>query len=198
METGFRSELSSQLPTTPARRIDTGPGQSVTDTSPDSDRDKKADEQAHTTQREEQRIVQALAARDREVRAHESAHIAAGRQYVISGPNYTYQQGPDGRNYAIGGEVQLDVSEEEEPQASLDKAETVRRAALAPAEPSAQDRQVAAQASQMAAQARLAIAMERRQAMQTGQSDERGTRANAQEFAATAQTEMAQQVNEYV
>lgn len=194
METGFRQQLSSQLPTSPVRRVDTASDQRTSQA--DSSDDKKSTEQEAAIRREEQRIVQELAARDREVRAHEAAHVAVGRQYVVSGPNYTYQQGPNGRNYAIGGEVQLDVSEENEPQASLDKAEIVRRAALAPVEPSAQDRQVAARASQMAAQARMAIAMERRQSMQTSSSAESGKAVPVQEFD-TAQAETAQQVNVY-
>lgn len=195
METGFSQQLSSQLPTSPVRRVDTGLDQRTSQAG--SGNDTKTTEQEAAIRREEQRVVEKLAARDREVRAHEAAHLAVGRQYVVSGPNYTYQQGPDGRNYAIGGEVQLDVSEEDEPQSTLDKAETVRRAALAPAEPSAQDRQVAAQASHMAAQARMAIAIEHRQSIQTNPSAESGKAATVREFD-TAQVEKAQQVNVYV
>ncbi|MCW9005766.1 MAG: putative metalloprotease CJM1_0395 family protein, partial [Gammaproteobacteria bacterium] len=112
---------------------------------------------------DESRILQLLRARDREVRAHEAAHIAAGREYIRGGPNYTLQQGPDGRSYAIGGEVHLDASPiPNDPEATLTKAEIVRRAALAPAEPSPQDVQVASNASSMAARARIDLAIQRR------------------------------------
>jgi len=98
-----------------------------------------------------------LARRDREVRAHEAAHAAMGGAYAGS-PSFTYKKGSDGQNYAIGGEVPIDVSPiSGDPQATLKKAETVRAAALAPAQPSAADRNIAAKASQMAANARTEI-----------------------------------------
>ena len=87
-----------------------------------------------------------LKARDAEVKAHERAHAAVGGQYAGS-PSYEYQRGPDGRDYAIGGEVPIDASPVSgDPKATIDKMEQVKAAALAPAEPSAQDRKVAAQA----------------------------------------------------
>ncbi|MBI3187025.1 MAG: catalase [Gammaproteobacteria bacterium] len=201
METGFRQEFYTQLPTSPVRRVNDTPAQRTSANSNDSSNDNKTSEQeAAAIRREEQRLVQQLAARDREVRAHEAAHIAVGRQYVVSGPSYTYQQGPDGRSYAIGGEVQLDVAEEAEAQATLDKAETVRRAALAPVEPSAQDRQVAARASQLAAQARLSIAMERREEIQGDRSSAGSEQSGAaQAFSSSERPDdVALQVNEYV
>ena len=102
----------------------------------------------------EAQMLQKLAARDREVRQHEAAHVAAAGQYAGS-PTYTYQRGPDGKAYAIGGEVSLDIAEVAgDPEATLQKAETIRTAALAPAQPSGQDRKVASRASGMAAKAR--------------------------------------------
>jgi hypothetical protein len=65
-------------------------------------------------------------------------------------------------NYAVGGEVSIRVGTvANDPQATLEKAEQVRRAALAPADPSSQDRQVAARASQIAAEARAELASQR-------------------------------------
>jgi len=101
--------------------------------------------------------IRKLAERDREVRAHEQAHQAVGGQYA-GAMSLTYERGPDGKNYAVGGEVPIDTSKvANDPEATLDKAETIRRAALAPAEPSSQDRRVAAQAVQMAVEARAEI-----------------------------------------
>jgi hypothetical protein len=95
---------------------------------------------------EEQARVRELTARDAEVRAHERAHAAAGGQYAGS-PSYEYQRGPDGRDYAIGGEVPIDTSPVAgDPKATIEKMEQVKAAATAPAEPSPQDRQVAAKA----------------------------------------------------
>jgi len=96
---------------------------------------------------EEQEVVKELQARDREVRAHEQAHIAAGGGLIRGGPNYTYQRGPDGKQYAIGGEVQIDNAPiAGDPEATIRKMRQVIRAALAPAEPSGQDQAVASAA----------------------------------------------------
>lgn len=122
---------------------------------------KNAVEHADEKNRElaEQLEVQTLAARDREVRAHERAHAAVGGQYA-SAPTYQYERGPDGINYAVAGEVQISVGPVPgDPQATIEKAQIVRRAALAPAEPSAQDRQVAAQATQMEMQALVELSV---------------------------------------
>lgn len=111
---------------------------------------------------EEVRELTKLKQRDREVRAHEQAHIAAGGIYVRSGAHYEYEKGPNGKNYAVGGEVQIDTSKVQgDPQATLRKMQTVRRAAMAPASPSAQDRSVSAKATQMENKARLEILTQR-------------------------------------
>jgi hypothetical protein len=109
----------------------------------------------------ELRQIAELQARDREVRAHEQAHKA------VAGPHggamsFQYQTGPDGRKYAVGGEVAVDLSTVRgDPQATIDKMEQVRRAALAPAEPSSTDRAVAARAAAQAEQARAELRTER-------------------------------------
>lgn len=103
---------------------------------------------------EEQEVVDELKSIDREVRTHEQAHIAAAGGHARGGPTYSYEQGPDGQQYAVGGEVAIDTSPVSgDPEATIEKARTVRRAALAPAEPSAQDRAVAAAATKLEAQA---------------------------------------------
>lgn len=99
--------------------------------------------------------VHQLKQRDHEVRAHERAHLAAGAGLVQGGARFTFQRGPDGRMYAVGGEVKIDTSAESDPDQTIRKMQQVRRAALAPAEPSGADQSVAAQASQIEAQARL-------------------------------------------
>jgi len=122
----------------------------------------KSKEKDETKKTEDQQKIQSevrqLKSRDREVRAHEAAHIAAGGSLVRGGANFKYQRGPDGVNYAVGGDVSIDIAKESDPHKTLQKAATVQRAALAPANPSATDHAVAAQASQMAAMARIEIA----------------------------------------
>ena len=133
------------------------------DSLPDNGRDQSAGrEDAESRQQEqaEQQEVRELQARDREVRAHEQAHAAVGGQYA-GAPSYEFETGPDGRQYAVGGEVSIDVSEESTPEESLRKFQQVEAAALAPAEPSPQDFRVAAEARQGANEARAEIAQER-------------------------------------
>ncbi len=111
---------------------------------------------------QERKEVTHLKRVDRKVRAHEQAHVAAGGQYVQGGANFEYTTGPDGKRYAVGGEVSIDTSPVKgDPQATIRKMRTVRQAALAPAEPSGQDRQVAAKASQNEMEARKQLRLER-------------------------------------
>jgi hypothetical protein len=101
-------------------------------------------------------VIAALQARDSQVRAHEAAHLAAAGGLARGGASYTYERGPDGKAYSVGGEVSLDTSAVPgNPAATLAKAQQIQAAALAPADPSAQDRSVAAAASAMAAQAQI-------------------------------------------
>ncbi|MHA7855463.1 putative metalloprotease CJM1_0395 family protein [Marinobacter shengliensis] len=122
----------------------------------DGDADAKADLQGLTEA--ELKQLSELKARDREVRAHEAAHQAVGGQYA-GAMSFTYQRGPDGAQYAVGGEVPIDVSPVAgDPQATIEKMRVVRAAAMAPAQPSAQDRAVAAQAMQTMLQAQSELA----------------------------------------
>jgi hypothetical protein len=124
--------------------------------------DEDAAERRRLAQQEQQiqAEIKSLAARDREVRTHEQAHVAAGGQYA-GAASYQYERGPNGVSYAVAGEVRISTSEEPTPEATLRKAQIIRRAALAPAEPSPQDRRVAAMAAQMEAAARAEIARAR-------------------------------------
>ncbi|MFY0641033.1 MAG: hypothetical protein JXR16_08305 [Bermanella sp.] len=136
---------------------------------------RQQDEQEQRQLEVEQRQVQQLAERDREVKAHEQAHQAVGGQYA-GAMSLTYERGPDGKNYAIGGEVPIDTGKiANDPQATLDKAETIRRAALAPAEPSSQDRRVAAQAVQMSLEARAEIQLQQQEALTSEDVNEEQT-----------------------
>ncbi len=111
---------------------------------------------------EEIRQVAELKQRDTEVRAHEAAHIAAGGVFVRGGASFSYQTGPDNGRYAVGGEVNIDTSPVNgDPEATIRKMQTVRSAALAPANPSGQDRSVAAKASTREARAQQELAKER-------------------------------------
>lgn len=118
---------------------------------------------------EDQKTVDELKKRDQEVRAHEQAHKTMGGQYVIGGASFEYETGPDGKRYAVGGEVQIDVTPiKDDPEATIRKMQQVRKAALAPAKPSAQDRRVAALASQKMAEASRELNAQKSEDAQTG------------------------------
>lgn len=103
--------------------------------------------------KEEKEKVAELKLRDQKVRAHEQAHLANLGQHSRGGANFQFVTGPDGKRYATSGEVSLDISKEAKPEDTLAKARTIKRAALAPADPSPTDRQVAARAAQMESEA---------------------------------------------
>ena len=119
-----------------------------------NDRAQRTDEFA--TDSKTQAQLAKLKATDRAVRAHEQAHISAAGGYAKGGASFSYTRGPDGKLYAVSGEVGIDASPVPgDPDATIRKAQIVRQAAMAPANPSGQDRSVAAAASQMAQEARV-------------------------------------------
>lgn len=117
-------------------------------------------EQAEQKQQAQARDIEALQKRDKEVRTHEEAHRAAGGQYA-SAPSYEYTTGPDNKRYVTDGEVSIDVSEAATPAKTIQKMEQVRKAALAPAQPSAQDMKVASEATQAISRAKSELVEEK-------------------------------------
>ncbi|WP_179105689.1 putative metalloprotease CJM1_0395 family protein [Vreelandella utahensis] len=119
---------------------------------------------------EQQSAVQELRSRDQEVRQHEQAHQVVGGQYA-GAPTYTYQRGPEGQLYAVGGQVSIDTSPiPDDPEATISKMQTVRSAALAPAEPSPQDLRVAQEATRQLLQAQSELRSSRQE--EGGSSDD--------------------------
>jgi hypothetical protein len=111
---------------------------------------------------EQKEMVQKLKERDNEVRRHEAAHLAASGGHAKGGPTFTTTTGPDGKQYAIGGEVQIDMSPVKgNPEATIAKMQAVKRAALAPSEPSGQDTSVASAAASMEAEARQELSAQK-------------------------------------
>ncbi|KAA0678062.1 putative metalloprotease CJM1_0395 family protein [Roseomonas genomospecies 6] len=119
-------------------------GLSVRARSRDSDQ-QASDDPSNRLTEDQQRQVQELKRIDASVRQHEAAHQAAGGPHA-GGASFTFTRGPDGKNYATAGEVQVDVSAERDPESTIRKMETVKAAALAPSDPSSQDLRVAQQA----------------------------------------------------
>ena len=84
----------------------------------------------------------------REVVAHEAAHQAAAGEFG-GGVSYSYTE-IDGKTYITGGEVPIKLKEGRTPEETLRNMQQVQRAASAPADPSGQDRAVAAKAAAIA------------------------------------------------
>jgi len=119
----------------------------------ESHQDQHQEFQASRAAALEAQEVTKLQARDKEVRAHELAHATVGGAST-GAPSYSYQTGPDGKQYAVGGEVSVDLSPVPgDPTATIAKMQKVHAAALAPASPSTQDNRVAASAAQAILQA---------------------------------------------
>lgn len=125
---------------------------------------------------EQQRQVAELKQIDLKVRAHEQAHMSAGAGLIRGGASFSYETGPDNKRYAVAGEVSIDTSPGRTPEETIPKAQHIRAAALAPADPSPQDHGVAAQASQMEGQARQEVSAKQREESTTAlyQGNEKG------------------------
>jgi len=120
---------------------------------------------------EQLRVVRQLEQTDREVRAHEQAHLSAGADLIRGGPTYSYATGPDDKRYAVGGEVSIDASPGRTPEETIPKAQHIRSTALAPADPSAQDYRVAAAASKLEIDARMALVQQRSEQLRSGETE---------------------------
>ncbi|MCB1321731.1 MAG: hypothetical protein KDK34_15855 [Leptospiraceae bacterium] len=102
----------------------------------------------------EEDLVRELQQRDQEVRNHEQRHHAAAGSLASGGPQYEYVIGPDGKPYAVAGEVHVDTSVDSgSPEKTRQKARQIQNAALAVGDPSSADMAVAAGARQMEVQA---------------------------------------------
>lgn len=130
--------------------------------------------------------IRKLKARDAEVRAHEQAHAATGGAFA-GAPSYEFQRGPDGHNYAVGGEVPIDVSAiAGDPRATIRKMQQVQRAALAPPDPSGADRAIASTASAMILAARRELITEDPQGKTASDAPRDAHRATSQSQAHAA------------
>jgi hypothetical protein len=126
----------------------------LTKDEPSDENEKKEPSKEKLTSADKSQIAN-LVARDSKVRAHEAAHIAAGGGVIKSGAQFSYQEGPDGKLYATGGEVSIDISSGSTHQETISKMQQVRTAALAPSDPSPQDLKVASTASLLEMKARI-------------------------------------------
>lgn len=144
---------------------------------------------------EQQQEVNRLKAIDRKVRAHEQAHMAAGSG-VTGGASFQFTRGPDGRQYAVGGEVTINVSSGQTPESTIERARIIQTAALAPADPSSQDRAVAAAAAMMESQARAELSRMKREE-QSGEASGGARQAALQAYAAQDDEPTGARIDQY-
>jgi len=114
---------------------------------------------------DEKKLVKDLQTRDSEVKAHEAAHQAAGGG-MTGAASYTYQQGPDGKMYAIGGEVSISTQGGATPEETIAKAKQIAASAMAPGSPSGQDFAVATSAKMMEMKAQQQLTKEQQEETQ--------------------------------
>ncbi len=145
----------------------------------DKKEDTKTQKSFQELSSQEKQLVSKLQARDSEVRAHEAAHQAAGAG-LAGGASFEYQKGPDGKMYAVGGEVPISFKEGSTPQETIANARQVKAAAMAPANPSPQDYSVANTATMMELKAQQELVKQMQEQL-------KGSKAYAQ--AAATQTE---------
>jgi len=153
------------------------------------DEEKKAEEAKQKDSPEElsvdeERLVKELQSRDSEVKAHEAAHQAAGGG-MTGAASYTYQQGPDGKMYAIGGEVSISMSSGSTPQETIANARQIAAAAMAAGNPSPQDYSVAASARVMEMKAQQQLAKQQQEEIigkDTYKSQEHDDKTSIQPF----------------
>ncbi len=86
---------------------------------------------------------------DRNVRLHENSHASADGVQTIGTARYKYAEGPDGKLYAVGGEVTVAVQSSGKPEDNLRAARALRSSALSSDNPSPADFAAAADAGQI-------------------------------------------------
>lgn len=119
--------------------------------------------------------VERLSIIDATVRSHEHAHLVLLGPYARAGPQYSYIILPDGRRFAVGGSVSVDLKPVPgNPEATIRKAKAVRRAAYAPMQPSSADMHVATEAYRVEMQAKREL--DRMEAEQEAEKEEEARR----------------------
>ena len=96
-------------------------------------------------QKDFERVLEKFKRVDAQVRSHEQIHATIGQ--TTTPIAYNYQQGPDGKMYAVGGSVRFDTSIPEDPKAAAFKLDQLQKAASAPSNPSSADNTIATQSN---------------------------------------------------
>ena len=164
--------------------------------------DKEAEQKQQAEEQQaiaDEKIISELKLRDQEVKAHERAHANIGGSATGS-PSYTYEVGPDGKKYAVGGEVSVDLSVVPgDPKATIAKMQKIHAAALAPVNPSVQDTRVAASAVQKILDAQSELLSQNNDiALGKAESPASNTRQLKEEQDVSASLEFDQLINQTI
>ena len=144
------------------------------------------------TQQEQQEVME-LKNTDAKVKAHEHAHKAAAVGLKTTGPNYEYETGPDGKKYAVAGDVNVSYAKSSDPEVNLQNAQKLKAAALAPTDPSSQDRKVAQKADQEIAEAKREIMEEQAETEEEEEASETNSDMTSTQNADSKNTSLQQQ-----
>ncbi len=125
-----------------------------------------------------QKAIEQLKSRDKEVRIHEMSHSTNPELIKIGSAQFDYTIGPDGKAYATGGRVTLSTGSSKTPEEALAKAEALKRASMAPGEPSSQDFQALNAAQSMEYEARNQIYTENKNISNVSRSLQKGSNLN--------------------
>jgi len=91
------------------------------------------------------RVLEKFRNKDSEIRTHEQTHASIG--HTTSPISYNYQEGPDGKMYAVGGSVRLDTTIPDDPKAAAFKLDMIQKAASGVAHASSADNSIASQSN---------------------------------------------------
>ena len=161
VEPGYKTKPSETDNKQSANKVQNSEGQNFSDVKKEAS-SQFANEQENELTRAEKMLVSELKQIDQAVKRHEMAHVVAGGRYILSGANYSYRTGPDGKRYVVGGEVSIDTAPVPgDPQETINKMRQVHRAALAPVDPSPQDRRVASTAMAISTKAMAELMVNR-------------------------------------
>ena len=89
------------------------------------------------------RVLEKFKQTDAKIRTHEQIHASIG--HTTTPISYNYQQGPDGKMYAVGGSVRFDTSLPSDPKAASFKLDQIQKAAAGVSDPSGADNTIATQ-----------------------------------------------------
>ncbi|WP_317931169.1 putative metalloprotease CJM1_0395 family protein [Halioxenophilus sp. WMMB6] len=161
-ETVDRTSNRVERRTTPASRVEQDAGEVDESSTPEAVQFAQPEGFSAALSEQELATLQKLKLVDQSVRDHEQAHQSVAGQFAGSA-NFDFDTGPDGNRYAVAGEVPIRLPVGDgDPQQRLRQADQVIRAALAPVDPSSQDRSIAARAVQIKNDAKSDLREEQR------------------------------------